>query len=265
MDTFNVTLEDDDGRVIAPPPNVGTAFAMRHVPQRGDEIQLEGTCYTVIDVVHHLDYHTPASISLRIRAKSLELDWQMRRVATEELITGIGLLALSAVGYGMSHAHGFFWSFLALVGVAALFWSFYFRFRRWYREDLLGDTANRWPLRCVASDYENPSIAIYARSRQRWLIFCLVTNMPTVSEFKIGRRIVRPIVVFVLFAVFVTLAPILNIPLPFTRVVSVVFLALVIITPFLPTSGRWEVRVYFGLLALLLVAVVSAVLWARFW
>jgi hypothetical protein len=54
----------------------------------------------------------------------------MRRIVVEELVTGFGLLALSAVGYGMSHTHGLFWSFLALVGVAALFWGFYFRFRR---------------------------------------------------------------------------------------------------------------------------------------
>ena len=40
----------------------------------------------------------------------------MRRVVVEELVTGFGLLALSAVGYGMSHTHGLFWSFLALVG-----------------------------------------------------------------------------------------------------------------------------------------------------
>jgi hypothetical protein len=32
------------------------------------------------------------------------------------------------------------------------------------------DAANRWPLRCLASLYENMFIAVDARSRQRWLI-----------------------------------------------------------------------------------------------
>ena len=85
------------------------------------------------------------------------------------------------------------------------------------------------------------------------------------SELKLGRRIVRAIAVFLLFTVLVTVAPALNIPLPVTRVLSVVLLALVVITPFLPTRGRWEVRLYFGLLGLFILAIVSAVLWARFW
>ena len=74
MDVFNVMLEDDDGKVIGPPPQVGTAFAVRFLPQRGDEIQLNELCYTVIDVIHHLDDRMPAHISLRVRLKSLELD-----------------------------------------------------------------------------------------------------------------------------------------------------------------------------------------------
>jgi hypothetical protein len=73
MEVFNVMLEDDDGRVIAPPRHIGTAFAMHHLPSRGDEIQLNGLCYTVIDVIHHLDDRMPATISLRLRAKSLDL------------------------------------------------------------------------------------------------------------------------------------------------------------------------------------------------
>jgi hypothetical protein len=51
----------------------------------------------------------------------------MRRIVVEEFFTGIGLLVLAGVGYGMSHAHGIFWLFLAIVGVAALFASPYFR------------------------------------------------------------------------------------------------------------------------------------------
>ncbi len=85
------------------------------------------------------------------------------------------------------------------------------------------------------------------------------------SELKLGRRIVRAIVVFLLFAVLGAIAPALGIPLPVTRVLSLILLSLVIITPFLPARGRWEARVYFGLLGLLLFAVLLAVLWARFW
>jgi hypothetical protein len=59
------------------------------------------------------------------------------------------------------------------------------------------------------------------------------------SELKLARRIVRAVVVFLLFAVLVTIAPALSIPLPVTRVLSVILLALVVITPFLPARERW--------------------------
>ncbi len=54
----------------------------------------------------------------------------MKRLVAEELVTGLALLGLAAFGYGMSHTGGLFWSFLALVGTAALVWGFYFHFRR---------------------------------------------------------------------------------------------------------------------------------------
>jgi hypothetical protein len=75
-DMINVTLEDDDGNVILPPEpqKQGNAFAIRHVPRKGDEVQVNDTRYTVIDVIHHFHHDTPATLSLRLRPRSLELD-----------------------------------------------------------------------------------------------------------------------------------------------------------------------------------------------
>jgi hypothetical protein len=48
----------------------------------------------------------------------------------EGLLVGTGLLALAAVGYGMSHTGGLFWAYLALAGIVALFSVFYVRSRK---------------------------------------------------------------------------------------------------------------------------------------
>jgi hypothetical protein len=73
---FNITLEDDDGNVILPqnPRENGNAFAVCHLPRKGDEVQVNDTSWTVIDVIHRLHETHPTDISLRLRAKSLELD-----------------------------------------------------------------------------------------------------------------------------------------------------------------------------------------------
>ena len=53
----------------------------------------------------------------------------MKSPILEGLVCGFGLLALAAVGFFMSHSNPGFWALLALVGIAALFSSFYLRFR----------------------------------------------------------------------------------------------------------------------------------------
>lgn len=67
-DVFNVTLEDDDGKML------GT-FAVRHLPRRGDEIQLPNDShYAVLDVIHEFNEKMPATISLRLKLKSGNID-----------------------------------------------------------------------------------------------------------------------------------------------------------------------------------------------
>jgi hypothetical protein len=49
---FNVTVEDDDGKVIAPnDPKHGNAFAIRHLPRKGDEVHIDDKHYVVLDVI----------------------------------------------------------------------------------------------------------------------------------------------------------------------------------------------------------------------
>jgi hypothetical protein len=73
---IQISLEDDDGNVILPPnpQENGNAFAVHYLPRKGDEVQVNDTCWTVIDVIHRLHHASPNTISLRLRAKSLELD-----------------------------------------------------------------------------------------------------------------------------------------------------------------------------------------------
>jgi hypothetical protein len=55
-DLFNVPLEDDDGRVITPRDvqKHGNAFAICHLPRKGDEVHVNDTCYVVLGVIHEL-------------------------------------------------------------------------------------------------------------------------------------------------------------------------------------------------------------------
>ena len=85
------------------------------------------------------------------------------------------------------------------------------------------------------------------------------------SNLNIGRRIVRPIVIFVVFALFVTIGPALNVPREVTRVVSIILLGFVVVSPFLPARSGWEVPLYFSLLGAVVIVLILAVLWARFW
>jgi hypothetical protein len=72
-EVFNVTLEDDDGRIIAPSnPEHGNAFAVRFLPRKGDEVQINDKHYTVLDVIHLFDEIGVATVSLRLKLKSLD-------------------------------------------------------------------------------------------------------------------------------------------------------------------------------------------------
>lgn len=85
------------------------------------------------------------------------------------------------------------------------------------------------------------------------------------AELKLGRRIIRAVLVFVLFALVVTLAPVLNISPRVTRMAALILLALVFITPFLPARASREARIYLLLLGLVFCGLVATVVWARFW
>ncbi|MDZ4404450.1 hypothetical protein [Prosthecobacter sp.] len=73
---FSITLEDDDGNVVLPknPGKEGNAFSIRHLPRKGDEIQIYETRYTVIDVIHRLTHEHPAFVSLRVALIDLDLN-----------------------------------------------------------------------------------------------------------------------------------------------------------------------------------------------
>jgi hypothetical protein len=73
---FNVTVEDDDGAQILPrePYKHGNAFAVRFLPRKGDEVQVNDTRYTVIDVIHHFSPDSPATIAVRLKPISLDLE-----------------------------------------------------------------------------------------------------------------------------------------------------------------------------------------------
>jgi hypothetical protein len=73
---FNVTLEDDDGKMILPPEpeKHGNAFLVHCLPRKGDEVQVNDVRYTVIAVIHRLDPDFPAAtISLRLKRIALDL------------------------------------------------------------------------------------------------------------------------------------------------------------------------------------------------
>jgi hypothetical protein len=71
-ETFNIMLEDDDGKVILPADSQkGNAFAVRFLPRKGDEIQVNDASYIVIGVIHELSPEFLPNISLRVRLKSL--------------------------------------------------------------------------------------------------------------------------------------------------------------------------------------------------
>jgi hypothetical protein len=72
-DVFNVSLEDDDGKVIVPkdPHKSGNSFAVQHLPRKGDEIQVNDMHYVVLDIIHEFHETTPAAISLRLKLKSV--------------------------------------------------------------------------------------------------------------------------------------------------------------------------------------------------
>ena len=85
------------------------------------------------------------------------------------------------------------------------------------------------------------------------------------AKLNVGRRIIRALVAFVLLCVLVQVGPYFNWPRQVVRVSAVFCIALAFLSPFLPARGRWEVRVYFCLFGVFLLAILLAVLWARFW
>jgi phage shock protein PspC (stress-responsive transcriptional regulator) len=85
------------------------------------------------------------------------------------------------------------------------------------------------------------------------------------GELNIGRRLVRALVAFILLCVLVQVGPYFDWSPQLVRVSAVICIPLAFITPFLPARGRWEVRVYFGLFGLFLLAFLLSLLWARYW